>query len=214
MLFACVSDVAVFDQQEVLRRCVETSCFHRIQEVSMLPIAGNCAELSDLAKHGLPWRLFPPTCLYPFPTACNARDLRRHHLSLVVHHLDEYERLADGNATIFIGLGNYSMLATEQPLPGDHTAYPLLHNIKHYCAGSARRIRCRGVSPALSRSAGCCESIYILPMMTTPVAIALVFIMMYHPQLGILNYLLSLVGIPMQLWIYEQGPVIPALVLG
>ena len=50
---------------------------------------------------------------------------------------------------------------------------------------------------------GLFRGIFILPMMTTPVAIALVFIMMYHPQLGVLNYLLSLVGIPPQLWVYE-----------
>jgi multiple sugar transport system permease protein len=60
---------------------------------------------------------------------------------------------------------------------------------------------------------GVLRGIFILPMMTTPVAIALVFIMMYHPQLGILNYLLSLVGIPPQLWVYDPKTVIPALVL-
>lgn len=60
---------------------------------------------------------------------------------------------------------------------------------------------------------GVLRGIYVLPMMTTPVAIALIFIMMYHPQLGILNYLLSLVGIPPQLWIYDMNTVIPALVL-
>ena len=50
-------------------------------------------------------------------------------------------------------------------------------------------------------------------MMTTPVAIALVFIMMMHPQLGVLNYLLSLVGLPPQLWVYDKNTVIGALVL-
>lgn len=60
---------------------------------------------------------------------------------------------------------------------------------------------------------GLLRGIYVLPMMTTPVAIALIFIMMYHPQLGILNYLLSLIGIPPQLWIYDMKTVIPALVL-
>lgn len=60
---------------------------------------------------------------------------------------------------------------------------------------------------------GLLRGIYVIPMMTTPVAIALIFIMMYHPQLGILNYLLSLVGIPPQLWIYDKNTVIPALVL-
>lgn len=60
---------------------------------------------------------------------------------------------------------------------------------------------------------GLLRGIYILPMMTTPVAIALVFTMMYHPQLGVLNYLLDLVGLPKQLWIYNKDTVIPALVL-
>ncbi len=60
---------------------------------------------------------------------------------------------------------------------------------------------------------GLLRGIYIMPMMTTPVAIALIFIMMYHPQLGVLNYLLSLIGIPPQLWIYDKNTVIPALVV-
>ena len=60
---------------------------------------------------------------------------------------------------------------------------------------------------------GLLRGLYILPMMTTPVAIALVFIMMMHPQLGVLNYLLSLVGIPQQLWVYSKDTVIWSLVL-
>ena len=34
------------------------------------------------------------------------------------------------------------------------------------------------------------RGLFILPMMATPVAIALVWTMMFHPQLGVLNYLL------------------------
>jgi multiple sugar transport system permease protein len=49
--------------------------------------------------------------------------------------------------------------------------------------------------------------------MATPVAIALVWTMMFHPQLGVLNYLLSLVGLPPQLWVFHPGTVIPSLVL-
>lgn len=57
------------------------------------------------------------------------------------------------------------------------------------------------------------RSIYILPMMATPIAIAMVWVMMFHPQLGVLNYLLSLVGLPPSLWVYSQTTVIPSLVL-
>jgi multiple sugar transport system permease protein len=60
---------------------------------------------------------------------------------------------------------------------------------------------------------GFLRGIFILPMMATPVAIALVWTMMFHPQLGVLNYMLSLVGIPPQLWVYSTAAVIPSLVL-
>jgi multiple sugar transport system permease protein len=60
---------------------------------------------------------------------------------------------------------------------------------------------------------GVLRGIFIMPMMATPVAIALVWTMMFHPQLGVLNYLLSLVGIPPQLWVFHPATVIPSLVL-
>lgn len=60
---------------------------------------------------------------------------------------------------------------------------------------------------------GLLRGIVVMPMMATPVAIALVWTMMFHPQLGILNYLLSLVGLPPSLWVFAPGTVIPSLVL-
>src|SRR6202171_4657550 len=60
---------------------------------------------------------------------------------------------------------------------------------------------------------GFLRGLFILPMMATPVAIALVGTMMFHPQLGILNYLLSLLGVPPQLWVFHPASVIPSLVL-
>jgi len=60
---------------------------------------------------------------------------------------------------------------------------------------------------------GLLRAVFIMPMMATPVAIALVWTMMFHPQLGVLNYLLSLVGIPPQLWVFAADTVIPSLVL-
>src|SRR5690349_5350210 len=60
---------------------------------------------------------------------------------------------------------------------------------------------------------GLLRGIFIMPMMATPVAVALVWTMMFHPQLGVLNYLLSLAGIPPQAWVYAPDTVIPSLVL-
>jgi multiple sugar transport system permease protein len=63
------------------------------------------------------------------------------------------------------------------------------------------------------RLRGAARTIFIMPMMATPVAIALVWTMMFHPQLGVLNYLLSLVGLPPSSWVYNADTVIPTLVM-
>jgi multiple sugar transport system permease protein len=60
---------------------------------------------------------------------------------------------------------------------------------------------------------GVLRGVFILPMMATPVAVALVWTMMFHPQQGVLNYLLSLIGIPPSQWVYSPTLVIPSLVL-
>ncbi|MBK1659730.1 sugar ABC transporter permease [Paracraurococcus ruber] len=60
---------------------------------------------------------------------------------------------------------------------------------------------------------GLARTVFILPMMATPVAVALVWTMMFHPQLGVLNWLLSQVGLPPSLWVYSADTVIPTLVL-
>jgi multiple sugar transport system permease protein len=60
---------------------------------------------------------------------------------------------------------------------------------------------------------GMLRGIFVMPMMATPVAVALVWTMMFHPQQGVLNYLLSLFGLPPSLWVYSQSLVIPSLVL-
>ena len=48
---------------------------------------------------------------------------------------------------------------------------------------------------------GLARTVFILPMMATPVAVALVWTMMFHPQLGVLNWLLAQIGIPPSMWV-------------
>lgn len=60
---------------------------------------------------------------------------------------------------------------------------------------------------------GLVRTLLLLPMVATPAAIALVWAMMYHPTLGVINYLGQLVGIPPQEWIANPRTVIPALVV-
>jgi multiple sugar transport system permease protein len=60
---------------------------------------------------------------------------------------------------------------------------------------------------------GLVRTLSILPMMATPTAIALVFVMMYHPTLGVANYLVTLAGLPPFKWTYSSATALYALAL-
>lgn len=117
-----------------------------------------------------------------------------------------------GSAPRFVGLENYIRLA------GDIRFWESMWHTLTYTVLSVVAPLVLGTLAALVFDSkmplrGVLRGIFVMPMMATPVAVALVWTMMFHPQLGVLNYLLSLVGIPPQAWIFEQGTVIPSLVL-
>jgi len=112
----------------------------------------------------------------------------------------------------FVGLGNYQHLfrdprflwAVVRTLYFTTAAVVLPVLIGLWAAVCfARKFRLRGAA----------RTAFILPMMATPVAIALVWTMMFHPQLGVLNYLLTSVGLPPSSWVYSSSTVIPTLVM-
>jgi multiple sugar transport system permease protein len=117
-----------------------------------------------------------------------------------------------GGTQEFVGFDNYMRLAFDARFWDSmwHTLlYTALSVIAPLILGTAAALVFDSKIPLR----GLMRGIFVMPMMATPVAVALVWTMMFHPQLGVLNYLLSLVGIPPQAWIYEQATVIPSLVL-
>jgi multiple sugar transport system permease protein len=48
------------------------------------------------------------------------------------------------------------------------------------------------------------RTIYLLPMIATPAAIALIWKLLYNPSSGLFNYLLSLAGLPIQAWLADR----------
>jgi multiple sugar transport system permease protein len=60
---------------------------------------------------------------------------------------------------------------------------------------------------------GLLRTLAILPMVATPVAIGLVFVMMYHPTLGVANYLLSVLQLPPFKWTYSSATALYAIAL-
>jgi multiple sugar transport system permease protein len=117
-----------------------------------------------------------------------------------------------GTTAHFVGLANYIGLATNQRFVESivHTLYfTALAVIVPLVIGTAAALVFHREFPFR----GFLRAVFTMPMMATPVAVALVWTMMFHPQQGVLNYLLSLVGLPPSLWVYSPTLVIPSLVL-
>jgi multiple sugar transport system permease protein len=55
--------------------------------------------------------------------------------------------------------------------------------------------------------------ILLLPLVSTPVAIGIVWNLFYDPTIGFLNYCLSLLGLPQSGWVTEATTVLPSLIL-
>jgi multiple sugar transport system permease protein len=112
----------------------------------------------------------------------------------------------------FVGLANYRKLATDQRFLESVPRtiwFTVLAVVVPIVLGVWAAVVFHREFPLR----GVLRTIFVMPMMATPVAIALVWTMMFHPQLGVLNYLLSLVGIAPFAWVYDPATVIPTLVL-
>ena len=117
-----------------------------------------------------------------------------------------------GSPTTFVGFANYLRLPADPRFVeavGHTLSYTALSVVLPLVLGTFAAVIFHIKFPGR----GILRALFIMPMMATPVAIALVWTMMFHPQLGVLNYLLSLVGLPPQLWVFHPGTVIPSLVL-
>lgn len=112
----------------------------------------------------------------------------------------------------FVLFDNYVRLLTEDD------AFPAAVARTLYFTGLAVALQLAlglGIALLLHREFGgqsLARALIMLPMMATPAAIALVWVLIYHPTLGVLNYALSRVGIPPQEWLGRSDLVIPSLV--
>jgi multiple sugar transport system permease protein len=117
-----------------------------------------------------------------------------------------------GSKPTFVGLANYFRLPSDTRFVesvGHTLVYTALSVALPLLLGTLAAVVFNNRFPMR----GFFRGLFILPMMATPVAIALVWTMMFHPQLGVLNYLLSLLGLPPSLWVFHPATAIPSLVL-
>lgn len=60
---------------------------------------------------------------------------------------------------------------------------------------------------------GIAKLLLLLPLVSTPVAVGIVFNLFYDPTIGLANFVLKTLGLPQGLWISSADSVIPSLIL-
>lgn len=60
---------------------------------------------------------------------------------------------------------------------------------------------------------GLAKMLLLLPLVSTPVAVGIVFNLFYDPTIGLANFVLKSLGLPQGLWISSADSVIPSLIL-
>lgn len=121
--------------------------------------------------------------------------------------------LGDFSTVRFIGFNNYIKLF-DDPL-----FYTALKNTFYFVimAGPLSIAVSLGAALLLNSKLVKYKSIfrlsYFIPVVTTLVAVAIVWRFIYHPKFGIINYILSLIGIAPIDWLGEPSTAMPAIVL-
>lgn len=120
--------------------------------------------------------------------------------------------ISQGRPAVFWGLENY------QKLPDDSRFVASIGRTFYFTLLAVAVEVILGVAIALLlnrefRFKRIINSIMLLPMMATPVAIAMVWLLMYVPTTGIINFALRSLNLPEGLWVYNAQTVIPALAL-
>lgn len=130
-------------------------------------------------------------------------------LSLYTSLLDW--NLADPAGAVFVGLQNFADLAVDGAFWNAMglTAYQVIGTVTIQVGlGTV-------IALLLSqdfRGAQFLRSVYLIPMMTTPVVVGLMWRMLYNADSGMINYLLSLVGIAPVNWLGNASTAMPALI--
>ncbi|MDA8052140.1 MAG: sugar ABC transporter permease [Rhodospirillales bacterium] len=112
----------------------------------------------------------------------------------------------------WVGLENYIALVTDSRFVG-----ALWHTLYFAALGLVIQIPL-GILIALLfhqefPGRGLMRTLLLLPMVATPVAMALVWVMMLDPGMGVIRYLLGTIGVASPAWLSNPNTVIPTLVM-
>jgi multiple sugar transport system permease protein len=113
----------------------------------------------------------------------------------------------------FVGAANYRRILLADPRFGDAVLRTLYFTVLAVAGETILGVATALVFNREFWGRGILRTLAILPMVATPTAIGLVFVMMYHPTLGVANYLLTVAGLPPFSWTYSSATALYAVAL-
>jgi multiple sugar transport system permease protein len=112
----------------------------------------------------------------------------------------------------FIGLGNFADLIADPHTP------TIIFNTAYLVVGTT--VACTLVGMALAllmdtgiRGIGLIRSLYLIPIMTAPIVVALTWRAMFNNDAGWINYFLSLVHLPQPVWLGDAVLAMPTVII-
>ncbi|HEY3368100.1 MAG TPA: sugar ABC transporter permease [Symbiobacteriaceae bacterium] len=113
----------------------------------------------------------------------------------------------------FVGLANYTKLLTS-----DHRFWAAVWRTFYFTVVAVAGETFLGVALAMLLNRdfpgkNFMKTLFLLPMVATPVAVGMVWMLMFEPTIGFMNYFLKLVHLPPQLWIASQKAALPSLAM-
>lgn len=121
--------------------------------------------------------------------------------------------LASQGGWKWVGLSNFKLIFTADPF-----FQTSLLTTTVYVLGTVAAEFLLGLGTALLvsrnfRGQSLIRTLLLLPMMTTPVVVGIVWRYMYNPELGMVNYLLSLLRLAPRVWLGETATALPAVMV-
>lgn len=120
--------------------------------------------------------------------------------------------LLDGKPPTWIGLANYTRLLAD-PAVFNSITITTLFMVYATCAEVVLGI---GIAVLLDRrmkGIDLMKALYLAPMLITPVVVGTIWYILFHSQIGPLNYLLTVVGLPQVKWLDSPQTALYSIVI-
>lgn len=116
-------------------------------------------------------------------------------------------------APVWIGLDNYKSLFLHDPRFWGAVGRTFVFTIAAVAIETILGVIIALILNRETKGQNLIKTLFLLPMIATPVAVGMVWLLMYEPSIGIINYFLRLVGLPQGLWLASPQQALVSLII-